>query len=241
MTVEAQRLVEVAPSGEDGGGSGCGGPATDPPGSGQIINYSTTNDSPSNPGKSSVGSRAPRAGGVTRRCSRPAAAMTCVTCARTARRGLTARASVASPTRWTPSGSRGRRWRTRCCPRRSSALARTRGLTSCTSCWRCGITSAGRPSRAASICSTRARRCSASYRWSCASSYPTRRRSARGWPRLLAATAASATTPRRRCDSSCWTATGPRSPSSTPTRRRSASSSARLCRRAARRLASCAA
>ena len=47
-------------------------------------------------------------------------------CAPIARRGLIARASAASPTRWTPSGSRARRSRTRCCPRRSSAPAMTR-------------------------------------------------------------------------------------------------------------------
>src|SRR5450755_4555222 len=92
------------------------------------------------------GSRAPRAGAVTRRCSLLVAAMTCVTCARTARRGLIAPVSAASPTRWTPSGSRGRRSRTRCCPRRSSAPARTADRTSCTSCCRYGITSVGRSS-----------------------------------------------------------------------------------------------
>ena len=43
--------------------------------------------------------------------------MTCATCARTARRGLTGRASAGSPTRSIPSGSRARRSPIRCCPR----------------------------------------------------------------------------------------------------------------------------
>ena len=67
------------------------------------------------------------AGGGTRRCSWPAAAMTCAMCARTARPGLIARASAASPTCWTPSGSPARRSRIRCCPRRSSAPAQEQG------------------------------------------------------------------------------------------------------------------
>ena len=53
--------------------------------------------------------------------------MTCAMCARTARPGLTVRASAGSPTRLTPSGSRGRRSRIRCCPGRSSAPAQDSG------------------------------------------------------------------------------------------------------------------
>ena len=45
--------------------------------------------------------------------------MTCATCAPTAHRATTAAVSAASPTRWTPSGSRARRWRIRCCRERS--------------------------------------------------------------------------------------------------------------------------
>ena len=63
--------------------------------------------------------------------SSPVAATTCGTCARTARPGLTAPASTASPTRWTRSGSRGRRSRTRCCPGRSSVTGKTAGPDEC--------------------------------------------------------------------------------------------------------------
>jgi hypothetical protein len=72
------------------------------------------------------GSRARRAGAGTRPCSCAAGVMTCAMCARTARRALIARASAGSPTRSTASGSRGRCSRTRCCPRRSSAQARSK-------------------------------------------------------------------------------------------------------------------
>ena len=44
----------------------------------------------------------------------------------------------------TASGSPARRWRTRCCPRRSSARALTAAWTSSISCWPCGTTSVGR-------------------------------------------------------------------------------------------------
>src|SRR5437763_3238030 len=65
-------------------------------------------------------------------------------CARTAHRGLIARASAGSQTRWIPSGSPERCSLTRCCPRRSSAPGRSRARTSSTSCWPCGTTAAGR-------------------------------------------------------------------------------------------------
>jgi transposase IS116/IS110/IS902 family protein len=96
-----------------------------------------------------------RAGAGTRRCSWPAAAMTCATCARTARRGQTAPASAASPTRWMPSGSRAKRSHTRCCPGRSSAPPAP-ARTSRPSCWCSGTRRAGRSSRAASTCSASA-------------------------------------------------------------------------------------
>ncbi len=67
-----------------------------------------------------------------------AAAMTCAMCARTAPRSTTGRANVASQTRWTPSGSRARRSRTRCCPRRSNAPVKTPAPISRPSCWRSG-------------------------------------------------------------------------------------------------------
>src|ERR1700740_689532 len=52
--------------------------------------------------------RTPLAGGVTRRSSLSTGAMTCATCAPTARRAGTGRGSAASQTRWMPSGSRAR-------------------------------------------------------------------------------------------------------------------------------------
>jgi transposase len=70
--------------------------------------------------------------------------MTCATCARIAPPATTGRASAASLTRSTPSGSRAKRWRTRYCRGRSSAPARTPALTSRASCWRSGGAPAAR-------------------------------------------------------------------------------------------------
>src|SRR5947209_14122632 len=79
-------------------------------------------------GRSPAGGwRMPRGGGATPRCSWPRAVMTCAMCAPTARRGRIVPASAVGPMRLTPSGSRARCWRTRCCPRRSSAPARIKG------------------------------------------------------------------------------------------------------------------
>ena len=109
---------------------------------------------------------------------RSPAAMTCATCARTARHGLTARDSAGSPTRLTQSGSRARRSRTRCCPRRSSAPGTTAAPTSChelLALWH---------NQRRSILTSRqhllneAEHLLCSCRWSCASSCPTPRRSA---------------------------------------------------------------
>jgi hypothetical protein len=91
--------------------------------------------------------RARRAGVGTQPCSWSAAATTYVTSARTARRALIAPVSAASPTRSTVSESPARRWRTRCCPRRSSARALTAAPTTSDSCWRCGTTGVGRSCR----------------------------------------------------------------------------------------------
>ena len=68
----------------------------------------------------------------------------CAMCARTAHPGQIARASEASPTCSTASGSRARCSRTRCCPRRSSAPARSKARMSSISCWPCGTAGAGR-------------------------------------------------------------------------------------------------
>ena len=60
----------------------------------------------------------------------------------------------------------------RCCPRRSSARARSKARTSSISCWPCGTTGAGRSSPAANTWSARPNICSASCRWSCAEQLP---------------------------------------------------------------------
>ena len=167
--------------------------------------------------------------------------MTCAMCAPTARRGRTGRVSAASPTAWIPSGSRGRRWRTRYCRRRSSAPGRTGGLMSCISCWCYGTTGAARFSPAASTWSTRPSSCCASCRSSCASSCPTARPFGRGWRRCSVATDAGAMRRRRGCACRSWTATTRRSRHLTARRSRSPPPWRSSCARAARRWASSAA
>ena len=77
---------------------------------------------------------------------------------------------------------------------------------------------------------TRPSICCASCRWSCASSCPTPRRSARGWRRSRGATAGGATTRRPGCACSCSTATARRSQRWTARRSRSSRSSTALVR-----------